>query len=181
MPPKTVPSLNSAMCRRLAIFSAVIGPAFLIIDAVLWAVPAWAPIVARGTANLDTGPITLTPVVRLIGFALSTLYLCVLVYGLWTARRLFQRLAAGGVFEPQTGVLLRRFGTALVVYAALPPFVSALMSLLVTMYNPPHQRRLTFGLSDHEIVLAIVGTLILATGSIMAEAARIAEEHSQIV
>jgi hypothetical protein len=118
MAPKPVPPLNPVMCRRLAILSAVSGAAFLIVNAILWAVPAWAPIVARGTANLSTEPITLTPVVRLIGFALSTLYVCVLVYGLWTARLLFQRLAAGGVFDRRRGCSC---GVSVRLWWSMPP------------------------------------------------------------
>jgi ABC-type Fe3+ transport system permease subunit len=119
--------------------------------------------------------------VRCIGLACSTLYFSVLVRGLWVARSLFKRLADGMVFEPETGVLLRRFGIALVVYAALTPFVGTLMAWLVTMLNPPGERLLRFAISDHEIVLAIVGTLILTTGSVMADAARMAEESRQII
>jgi hypothetical protein len=94
--------------------------------------------------------------VCLEGFVCSTLYLAVLVWGLGNARSLFKRVAVGLIFEPQTGVLLRRFGVVLVVYAALIPFVGALMSLLVTMHNIPGERLFRFGISDEEIVLAIV-------------------------
>jgi Protein of unknown function (DUF2975) len=178
---KPVPPLNARMCRRLAILTAASAAGFLTVNAILWAVPDWAPIVARDIARLQLEPITLTPMVRLEGFVCSTLYLAVLVWGLCIARSLFKRLAVGLVFEPQTGMLLRRFGVVLVVYAALTPFVGGLMSLLVTMHNIPGQRLFRFGISDEEIVLAIVGTLILATGSVMAEAARMAEENRQII
>lgn len=181
MPPTLFPPLNSRLCRRLALFSAASGVGFLTVNTILWLVAGWAPTVARDMANLHDEPITLTPMVRLIGFACSTLYLAVLVRGLWVARSLFRRLADGQVFEQETGVLLRRFGIALVVYAALTPFVGTLMAWLVTMRNPTGERLLRFGISDHEIVLAIVGTLILTTGAVMAEAARMAEENRLIV
>jgi hypothetical protein len=181
VPQKPVPPLNSRLCRRLAVFSVASGAGFLVVNAILWLVPDWAPLVARGMANLQVQPFTLTPTVRLIGLACSTLYLAVLVWGLWVARLLFRRLAEGLVFEPETGVLMRRFGMALVVYAALTPFVGCLMAVLVTIYNAPGQRLLRFGISDHEVVLAIVGTLILTAGSVMAEAARMAEDNRQII
>ena len=52
------------------------------------------------------------------------MYLGVLVWGLFIARKLLRRLADGLVFEPETGVLLRRFGMSLVDYAALTPLVA---------------------------------------------------------
>jgi Protein of unknown function (DUF2975) len=177
---KPVPPLNARLCRWLASLCVVSGAAFLLINAVLWLVPDFAPIVARDEGDLHDGAITLTPMVRWIGLACSTLYLSVLVRGLWIARSLFRRLANGLVFEPQTGMLLRGFGMALVVYAALTPFFHALMGWVVTMHNRTG-RAITLGLSDEEIVLAIVGTLILTTGSVMAEAARLAEDNRQII
>jgi hypothetical protein len=178
---KPVPPLNSRLCRRLAAFTGTSGAGFLLVNTILWAVPNWAPIVAREMAHLQLEPITLTPMVRWIGLACSTLYLTILVWGLWVARSIFRRLADGLVFEPETGVLLRRFGLALVVYAALAPFVGTFMALLVTLHNAPGERLFRFGISDEEIILAIVGTLILTTGSVMAEAARMAEENRQII
>jgi hypothetical protein len=169
------------MCRALAMVTAVSSIAFLGLNAIMWLVPAWAPLAARNQAHLLTEPITLTPMVRWIGLSCSTLYLSVLCWAMWVANTVFRRLSAGLVFEPETGVLLRRFGLALVVYAALTPASGALMSLLVTIKNAPGLRRLDFGLSEYEVVLAIVGMLILATGSVMAEAARMAEENRQIV
>jgi hypothetical protein len=67
------------------------------------------------------------------------------------------------------------------LYAALTPPVRTLMTLLITIQNAPGERLFSFGISDDEIILAIVGTVILATGSVMAEAARMAEENRQIV
>jgi hypothetical protein len=181
VPQKPVPPLNSRLCRRLAIFAVASGAGLMVVNTILWLVPDWAPLAARGAANLQTQPITLTPMVRWVCLTCSTLYFAVLVRGLWVARSLFKRLAEGLVFEPETGVLLRRFGTTLLVYAALTPFVGTLMAWLVTMLNAPGERLLRFGISDHEIVLAIVGTLILTTGSVMADAARMAEESGQII
>jgi hypothetical protein len=177
---KPVPPLNSRLCRRLAVLSVVSGAAFLMLNAVIWFVPEWTPIVARAEAGLQDEAIAVTPMVRVIGVACSTLYLSVLVRALWIARSLFKRLADGLVFEPQTGMLLRGFGKMLVVYAALTPFFHALMTWIVTMQNT-NGRIIRLGLSDEEIVLAIVGTLILTTGSVMAEAARLAEDNRQII
>ena len=55
------------------------------------------------------------------------------------------------------------------------------MAWLITMLNAPGKRLVRFGLTDHEVVLAIIGIIILTTGSVMAEATRIAEENRQIV
>ena len=181
MNPDQIPPLNASVCRRAGALAALGGIAFLVVNAALWLVPAWTDFAARAQGNLQTETITLTPLVRGLGLGLSTVYLAVLARGLWIVRTLFTRLAVGRVFEPETGVLLRRFGKALLLYAALTPIVTALMALLVTMNNPAGERYLKFGVSDHEIVLALVGTLILVIGSVMADAARIADDNRQII
>jgi hypothetical protein len=177
---KPVPPVNSRLCRRLAYLCIASGFSFLLLNAVIWLVPDWTPIVARAEAGLQDEPISLTPTVRWIGLACSTLYLAVLVRALTIASSLFKRLAAGLVFEPRTGMLLRAFGISLVVYAGLTPFMHTLMGWIVTMHNTTG-RLIRLGLSDDEVVLAIVGTLILTTGSVMAEAARLAEDNRQII
>lgn len=176
-----VPPLNARLCRRAGTLAVATAIAFIVISAGLWLVPASAEFVARGQAKLQTEPITLTLAVRLIALGASTLHLAVLSWGLWTMRTLLYRLAAGQVFEPATGVLLRRFGIALLSYAGLIPLVACLTVRLVTMYNPPGSRLFIFGIGDQEVILALVGTLILVLGSVLAEAARIAEDNRQII
>jgi len=180
-PPDPIPPLSPRFCRRVGALAALSGIAFLIINAVMWLVPEMAPYVARGTANLQDAEITLTPTIKAIGLVGTTLYGGILVRGLFIARTLLRRLADGLVFEPETGALLRRFGMSLVIYAAATPFVATGMAWLITMMNGPGKRLLRFGLTDKEVVLAIIGMIILATGSVIAEATRIAEENRQIV
>jgi hypothetical protein len=178
---RRIPPVNARLCRIVGTVAAVSGIAFITVNTIMWLVPEMAPYAARGNANMQDDPITLTPLVRAIGLVGSDLHGAILAWGLFVARRLLRRLADGLVFETETGVLLRRFGVTLVVYAALEPPVATGMAWLITMLNEPEHRLLRFGLTDHEIVLAIVGALILTTGSVMAEAARMAEENRQIV
>jgi len=177
----SIPPLNTRLCRRAGVLALASGTVFLLVNTALWLVPRWSELAARSQANLRTEPITLSPLVRSLGLGLSTVYLGVLLWALWTARRLFVRLAAGDVFRTETGTLLRRFGLALLMYAGLGPLVGAAMSWIVTMQNEPPNRRLQLGVSDQDIVLALVGTLIVVIGSVLADAVRIADENRQIV
>ena len=181
MSPGRIPSVNPRLCRRLGTVAALSGIAFLAINAIMWLVPEMAPYAARGMANLQDDPITLTPMIKAIGLVGSTLFLGVLARGLFIARTLLRRLAEGLVFEPETGSLLRGFGMSLVIYAALGSLVASGMAWLITMLNGPGHRLVRFGLTDYNVVLAIVGLIIRTTGSVMAEATRIAEENRQII
>jgi hypothetical protein len=178
------PPLNFLHCRVLAALAAACSATFLIVviaQAVMWWVPDWAPTVARVMSDLQDQPITLTPWVRVLGLLCSTLYLSILVWGSWLVHLLFKRLARGSVFEPETGILLRRIGVALLIYAGLTPVMNTAMPLLVTFQNKHGEGLLRIGFSNHELTLAIVGALVLVMGSVMAEAARMADENRQIV
>lgn len=181
MTQKPIPPVNSRLCRRLGRFSGATAAVILLVNAALWLVPDWVAFAARQMAGLQTEPITLTPMIIAICLLCSTLYLAVLAWGLWVASSIFKRLADGLIFEPQTGTLLRRFGISLIVFSALSPLIGALITRLVTMENVTGERLLKLGVSSDDIVLIIVGTLILTTGSVMAEAARMAEENRQII
>jgi hypothetical protein len=177
----SIPPVSARLCRRAAALALASAVAFLVANTALWVVPQWSEFGARAQANLQTEPITLTPLVRSLGLGLSSAYVGVIAWALWTARRLFLRLAAGDVFRTETGTLLRRFGLALLLYAGLMPFVTMAMCWIVTMNNPPGQKLLRLGVSDQNVVLALVGTLILVIGSVLADAVRIADENRQII
>ena len=177
-----VPPVSARLCLRAAALTRATGIAFLVANTAIWLVPQWSEFAARMAANLRTEPITLTPAVRLLGLGITSLNVAALLWSLWTARTLFLRFAAGDVFRSQTGILLRRFGLALLVYAGLSPVTGAIVCLVVTMGNPAGQvREVGLALSDETVVLAVVGILLLVMGSVFAEAVRIAEENRQII
>ncbi len=176
-----IPPVNARLCRRAGALAVVSAGAFILANTALWLVPQLTEFGARTEAFLQTEPVTITALVRTLGFGLSSLYSGVLAWALWTARKLFLRLAAGDVFQIETGTLLRRLGLALLVYAGLTPFFRMAICWIVTMQNAPGQKVLRFGVSDQDVVMALVGMLVLVIGSVLADAVRIADENRQIV
>jgi hypothetical protein len=173
--------VNTRLCRSAGVLTTASAVAFIAVNAALWLVPDWTEMAAREASNVWTEQIFITPAVRWLGLGLTTLYLGVLVWGLLSMRTLFQRLAAGAVFVPETGVLLRRFGKALLAYAALTPAVRAAVSVLVTRDPVAGGATLKVGISEQEITVALIGALILVFGSVMADATRIADDNREIV
>ena len=176
-----IPPVNKRLCRAAAALAAASVVAFIGGNTARWLVPEWTEMAAREASHMLTEPVFMTPLVRWVGLGVSTLYLGVLAWGLLSMRTLFKRLAVGEVFVEETGVLLRRFGKALLAYAALTPVVRSAMSSLVTHNPVKHEMFVSFGISEHEVVVALIGVLILAFGSVMADATRIADENSEII
>jgi len=178
---KNIPPVNKRLCRGAAALAGVTAVAFIAGNAAMWLVPAWTEMAARDASHMQTQQLFITPFVRWVGLGVTTLYLGVLAWGLLSMRTLFRRLAAEDVFVAETGVLLRRFGKALLVYAALTPVVRSAMAFLVTRDPVAHEALLSIGIDDYEITVALIGVLILAFGSVMADATRIADESREII
>ncbi|MBV8334510.1 MAG: DUF2975 domain-containing protein [Alphaproteobacteria bacterium] len=135
----------------------------------------------RSAADLPPEPFTVTPLVRMLGIGVTTLGVVPLLWAFWTARSLFRCFADGRIFEVQSGQLLRRFGQAFLIYAAVSPFVLPLLVWVLTFENPAGHKLVWFGVSGDELILALVGALILVMGSVLADAVRMADENRQIV
>jgi len=178
---RKIPPVNRRLCRGAAAFAGLIAFVFVVGNAVGWLVPQFTEELARRASDMRTQPVFITPLVQWVGLGVTTLHLCVLAWGLLSMRTLFKQLAVGDMFVAETGVLMRRFGKALLIYAVLIPVVRSALAPLVTHDPVKHYLFLSFGISEYEVVLALIGTLILVFGSVMADATRIADENREIV
>lgn len=159
------------------------GVAILLLaaNAVMWLVPGFAADIARNQSALQQSPMTLTLEARLLALLVSSLYVGLLAFALFVAARLFRGFAEGEILVPATGAGLRRLGLSLLLFAVLSPPFRAVIGLMATIGNAPGQRALAVSISSNDVVLALIAALIVVLGHVMAEAARIAEDHQHIV
>lgn len=150
-------------------------------NAAMWLVPEFAADAARNQSALKEAPMTLTLEARLLALLVSSLYVGVLAFALLTVAQLFRAFAAGEILVPATGAMLRRLGLLLFLFAATSPLFRAAIGVIATIGNAPGQRTLAVSVSSNDVVLALIAALIVVLGHIMAEAARIAEDHQHIV
>jgi len=172
----------SRLSRWLAPVAQLLAIIFLLVNAMIWLVPDWAEYAARHLSGVTPGtPLTLSTEVKMMGLLLSTLHLGILAYALFAVARIFRMFARGDWFSPDISRCLQRFGIALLLFGAVTPLVRALLTVIITMQNPPGQRMLAIGFSSNDFVLVLVGTLIIMLGYTMREAVRMADENRQIV
>jgi hypothetical protein len=106
----------------------------------------------------------------------------VLAWGLFAAAGLFRRFADGLAFSPETGRLLRRVGFALLAYLLLGSPVNTLLVLAATWHGPgEHVLTIGMGLSSEGVLMGLMAGLMIALGHVLHEAARLADDHRQIV
>lgn len=146
-----------------------------------WSSPEWIAQSAPQMTDLAGHAITLDARARWLGAAVSLLPLALCWYGLWQLWRLFGHYARGQALTAIAQQPLRRFAWALLLMAPAGPLFRAALGVVFTLGNPPGQRVLAIGISSNDYLLLLVGLLLLAIATVMAEAVRAAEENRQFV
>jgi hypothetical protein len=100
---------------------------------------------------------------------------------LWQLWSLFGEYRRGAVFSPRALACLRRFASLLVVLALSSPLTQALMSVAISLDNPPGQRQIVISLGSNDYALVLGALVFVAIARVMTEAARVAEENEGFV
>ena len=155
---------------------AVLGAAIAIAT-----VPGWFdPIIHQAFPELGLqGPIA--PAKRAGMIALMALPLAIVLFGLWHVRLLFGSYERGEIFTGAAARHIRLVGLAMAVNAVVSVFAHTLGSVLLTYDNGPGTRQVSISLGSDQYMLLLTGGLLIVIGWIMGEAARLSDEHRQIV
>ena len=136
----------------------------------------------RDLISADAPEVTILWSTRVVTFLIHLAHSAVLAYGLFAAAGVFRRFADGLAFSPETGRLLRRVGFALLAHLLLGSPVNTLLVLVATWHGPgEHVFTVGAGLSSEGVLMALMAALLIALGHVLHEAARLAEDHRQIV
>jgi hypothetical protein len=100
---------------------------------------------------------------------------------LWQLWSLFGEYRRGAVFSSRALACLRRFAALLVALALSSPITQALMSVAISLDNPPGQRQLVIQLGSNDYALVLGALVFVAIARVMTEAARVAEENEGFV
>lgn len=146
-----------------------------------WASPEWIMRAAPQMTDLAGQSITVDARARWLGAAISLLPLALCWYGLWQLWRLFGHYARGRALTALAQQPLRRFAWALLLMAPAGPLFRAALGVVLTLGNPPGQRVLALGISSNDYLLFLLGLVLLAIATVMAEAVRAAEENREFV
>lgn len=155
--------------------------ALVVADVMLWIDRS---ILDRAIRNEILPPGTayqLTPGVLAAAFLVGHVPFMITLWGLWNTLRLFRGYRDGAVFTVQAGQRLRNAGLALGALPFAQVLLSGVGSALLTMNNPEGQRHVAITLQDSHLIVGVAGGVLVVVGWVMAEAARIADDHSQIV
>jgi Protein of unknown function (DUF2975) len=175
--PHALRRIGAIMCFVVAIGGALAELAL----AWVWLSPGYIETLVAPHIGLAGVPVAVDGGTRLLGFLVSMIPLSVLFYALHQAYALFDGYRLGQLFTSDGPVRLRRIGLCMLALAVLRPVTGTVLGLILTAANPDGQQVLALGISIEDYMIATFGGLILAIGHAMAEAARLADDHRQII
>ena len=180
-PPRTSPQTRF---RRIALFVRaliVLGVVVLVANILSgWFVPDYAMKIIKLQTDLDNIPplILRTRILFAAWDALTSLVVLTALAHLW---RLFGEYLHARVFSVRALASLRGFARWMLATAVVSPIYSSVLSVIVTWENGPGHRQIALDVSSDDYAALLFGAVILAISSVMAEAARIAEDNEGFV
>jgi hypothetical protein len=181
--PGTSPALLTRL-RRLAwaVRGLIVFGAVGLVAALVWtwAVPEHALVHMKDVASVCNPP-GLTTSAHVLGAAWSLLPLGMSLLGLQRLWGLFGEYAQGRVFSHRALLYLRDFARCIVALSIISPIYGAVLSVIATWANAPGTRELNLDVTSDDYVMLLFGAVLLAISSVMAEAARVAEDNEGFV
>ena len=116
---------------------------------------------------------------------LAVLTACALPAGLtaavlWNLSRFFSGLARGAIFTPESVRRIRRVGLCMLVRVCAAPFTGALMTLALTLDNPPGQHMISLSMDSKDLSELITALTLLVAARVL-DQGRALHEDAQLV
>lgn len=175
-----VPSLRRAS-RRLRLVFTVALVAVPLLDALFWMfLNDLSSALQQGFLPGYARP-PLPAQARWLGFAASLPPLACALYCCAALIRLFRLYEAGELFRPAAVRCLRDASRALIGMSVASFLGQPLMSLALTLHNPPGQRQLVLGVGTMDVLLLLGGLVLAVMVRVMEEGRRLQEDSDYTV
>ena len=126
-------------------------------------------------------PETIALPYRILGFTISMVPVALLMWGLLHLRALFGLFRKAVFFSEANARLLHKFAMMLFFSTLASPIARALVSVALTINNPPGQRAVVVNIETGDLNSLFVATVFLAVAWVMREAHALAQENAEFV
>ena len=180
-PPRLPPQARLQRIARIARALVLAGGALFLLNALgTWIFPDYAARIITSQVEVHLlAP--LTPFTRALYVLWDLPSLVVILMALLRLWQLFGEYLGSRVFSARALASLRSFARWVLAAAFLSPVYRAGLSVIVSWQNGPGKRELTVNLSSDDYFMVLLGVVLLAISSVMAEAARLAEDNEGFV
>lgn len=183
-PAADLPMLPAGLGRLVVLVRglAVVGAlALLLVPPVFWATPAWLRQAGAAAAGLDSSQVTIDARAQWLGLLGSLPGVALGLWTVWQLWCLFGEFRAGRIFGLGAQRRLAALARGMLAMALWGPLQRTVIGLALTWGNPPGQRMLVLGIGMQDYLALVSGVVLLATATVMAEAAQLADENAGFV
>lgn len=143
--------------------------------------PDWTRNLALAKLGQAGMAIQITPIGQALAAIVVAIPITVMLVGLFAVKRMFNDFAHGEILTQRAAGHLQTFAATVLLQAPLSPVVSAGLSAALTFGDPSGRKAIMIGFSLNDYFALIIGGVLLATATIMREAARVADENAGFV
>ena len=126
-------------------------------------------------------PETIALPYRILGFIISMAPVALLMWGLLHLRALFELFRKAVFFSEANARLLHKFAMMLFFSTLASPIARALVSVALTINNPPGQRAVVVNIGSGDLNSLFVAAVFLAVAWVMREAHTLSQENAEFV
>ncbi len=123
----------------------------------------------------------LTFLTRLMAIIVSLIFSLILVRALMLLIRLFGHYAKNEIFSDRNVNIYRHLGHCVFYWVFGGMVYQALMTVVISMNNPPGQRMLFVSFTGLDALTLLVGVIILGIARVMREGQRLADENEYTI
>ncbi len=125
--------------------------------------------------------IQFTPSIQVLAFLVSMILTSLIMFGLYQLIMIFKSYESGQIFTLENVKCYRRLGYTLFIWPFAEMLYEALLSLVLTLHNPPGQHYVNLSVNTHDLTSLIIGGVIILISWIMAEGYRLADEQAHTI
>lgn len=129
--------------------------------------------------NLPIKPISeISPLIKFFGFLITLIPTAFNIGAFIFLAKLFSSFEKLQIFSEQSVKCLRKLGFCILLNQLVYPVYEALLSLNLTITNPPGQRMITVGFGTHQLNLLVIGACIILISWVMEEGRKLHEDQA---
>ncbi|MFV0664870.1 DUF2975 domain-containing protein [Denitromonas sp.] len=184
MPPVPVSDTSHRIQRTSRVLAAVCLALIVALPATVllyWWLAEPAELARQVNVSAEAVMAPLQPWQRALGGALTLLPVALLVSGLVQARRCFRLFAAGRVFVAESTGYLSRFAGRVAASVAVGMLCSTVLSVVLTVNNPPGMRQVAIGVGSNEILSLLFAGMVWLMAAVIGQGQSLAEENDAFV
>jgi len=114
---------------------------------------------------------------RFMGFVVTMLPTGIAMWGVYYLMRLFQLYEQGQIFKPGHVLCFKKLSRVLIWWFIAGIVHKSLLSVALTLHNPPGQRMITLEIGSPDLTALLLGGILAVIAWVMEEGRRLQEDH----